>query len=118
MSCYLSRTVAAGFDEVVQRVTAALKEKGFSILTDIDVQATLKAKLCADMPPHRILGACSPSFAHQALHWKPWAGCRCRGSPRATAPCRRACLKTGPAVTVPGCIDELQVSVRTSKRTQ
>lgn len=67
MSYYLSRTVHAAFNEVVQRVTAALKEEGFGVLTDIDVQATLKAKLGADTPPYRILGACNPSFAHQAL---------------------------------------------------
>ena len=67
MSYYLSRTVTAAFDEVVQRVTAALKGEGFGVLTDIDVQATLKVKLGADMPPYRILGACNPSFAHQAL---------------------------------------------------
>lgn len=67
MSYYLSRTVDAAFDEVVQRVTTALKEEGFGVLTDIDVQATLKAKLGADVPPYRILGSCNPSFAHQAL---------------------------------------------------
>ena len=67
MSYYLSRTVDAAFDEVVQRVTAALKEEGFGVLTDIDVQATLKVRLGADVPPYRILGACNPSFAHQAL---------------------------------------------------
>jgi uncharacterized protein (DUF302 family) len=67
MSYYLSRTVDATFDQVVQRVTAALKEEGFGVLTDIDVQATLKSKLGADVPPYRVLGACNPSFAHQAL---------------------------------------------------
>lgn len=67
MSYYLSRTVDAAFDDVVQRATAALKEEGFGVLSDIDVQATLQAKLGADMRPYRILGACNPSFAHQAL---------------------------------------------------
>ena len=67
MSYYLSRTINAAFDEVVKRVIAALKEEGFGVLTDIDVQATLKTKLGADMPSYRILGACNPSFAHQAL---------------------------------------------------
>ena len=68
MSCYLSRTVAAALDEVVQRATAALKEEGFGVLTDIDVQATLKARLTATV-----------------------------------------------TVTVSGRIDEMRVSVRTSK---
>jgi uncharacterized protein (DUF302 family) len=67
VSYYLSRTVDAAFSEVVQRVTVALKEEGFGVLTDIDVQATLKDKLGVDMPAYRILGACNPSFAHQAL---------------------------------------------------
>lgn len=74
MSYYLSRTVDAGFDEVVQRVTGALKGEGFGVLTDIDVQATLKAKLGAEMPPYRILGACNPSFAHQALQMEDKLG--------------------------------------------
>lgn len=67
MSYYLARTVPLPFDEVVSRVTAALKKEGFGILTDIDVQATLKLKLDADIPKYRILGACNPGFAHQAL---------------------------------------------------
>jgi len=67
MSYYLAKTVPLAFDEAVSRVTAALKKEGFGILTDIDVQATLKTKLGADMPQYRILGACNPGFAHQAL---------------------------------------------------
>lgn len=67
MSYYLARTVSAPFDAVVSDITARLKAHGFGLLTDIDVQATLKAKIGADMPKYRILGACNPSFAHEAL---------------------------------------------------
>jgi uncharacterized protein (DUF302 family) len=67
MSYYLARTLPLAFDEAVNRVTRALKEKGFGVLTDIDVQATLKTKLGVDTPKYRILGACNPGFAHQAL---------------------------------------------------
>ena len=67
MSYYIARTVSGPFEAVVADVVERLKAQGFGILSDIDVQATLKAKLGADMPPYRILGACNPSFAHQAL---------------------------------------------------
>lgn len=67
MSYYISRTVAGPFDAVVRRVTELLKQEGFGVLTEIDVQATLKAKLGADVAPYRILGACNPHFAQQAL---------------------------------------------------
>lgn len=67
MSYYLAKTVPLSFEEAISRTTVALKNEGFGILTDIDVQATLKNKLGADMPKYRILGACNPSFAHQAL---------------------------------------------------
>jgi len=67
MSYYISKTVDGPFDAVVAAVTARLKEQGFGVLTDIDVQSTLKAKTGADMARYRILGACNPRFAHEAL---------------------------------------------------
>ncbi len=55
------------FDEVKAKVTEALKAKGFGILTEIDVQRTLKNKIGVDYKPYQILGACNPNFAHRAL---------------------------------------------------
>ena len=67
MSYYISKTVNSPFDAVVAEVTARLKEQGFGVLTDIDVQSTIKAKIGVDMAKYRILGACNPRFAHEAL---------------------------------------------------
>lgn len=67
MSYYIARSLRGDFDTIVERTTAALKSEGFGVLTDIDVAATLKQKIGAEIPPYRILGACNPGFAHQAL---------------------------------------------------
>jgi uncharacterized protein (DUF302 family) len=64
----------ASFSEVDARVRKALADKGFGILTEIDVQATMKKKLDVDMEPYLILGACNPSMAHQAIAMEPRVG--------------------------------------------
>ena len=67
MSYYIARTFRAPFERVLEQVVAALGRQGFGVLTDIDVQATLQAKIGTDIGRYRILGACNPRFAHEAL---------------------------------------------------
>ncbi|NDV89122.1 DUF302 domain-containing protein [Aurantimonas aggregata] len=63
-----------GIDAVERRTRKALAEHGFGVLTEIDVKATMKKKLDVEMPAYRILGACNPKMAHQAIGIEPRVG--------------------------------------------
>jgi uncharacterized protein (DUF302 family) len=67
MSYYFSKTIAASFEEAIARVTEGLKKEGFGIITEIDVRETLKKKLGVEFHNYKILGACNPPFAYEAL---------------------------------------------------
>lgn len=71
---HFSVTVSGDFEQVVKRTRAALAEEGFGVLTEIDVAATMKAKLGIDRAPYMILGACNPPMAHQAIEVDPAIG--------------------------------------------
>jgi uncharacterized protein (DUF302 family) len=74
MSYALSIDLVQPFDEVVPQVKQALADNGFGIITEIDMQKTLKNKIDVEIEPHLILGACNPQFAHRALQIEPSIG--------------------------------------------
>lgn len=74
MTYYFNKTVDYSFEQAIEKVTEELKKEGFGILTEIDVQGTLKKKIDVDFRKYRILGACNPSFAYKSLSSEPNIG--------------------------------------------
>ncbi|MBX9646284.1 MAG: DUF302 domain-containing protein [Xanthobacteraceae bacterium] len=74
MSYYFSKTLPVGFDEALRRTTDALKQGGFGIITEIDVKQTFREKLGIDFRNYRILGACNPRLAYEALQLEDKVG--------------------------------------------
>jgi uncharacterized protein (DUF302 family) len=96
----IRRTLDLGFDETLARVPEALKAEGFGVLTEIDVQATLKKKLGVDFRRYRILGACNPPFAHRALQHSLDIGM--------LLPCNVVVYETDEGKTVVSAVDPMQ----------
>ncbi|MGQ9814519.1 MAG: DUF302 domain-containing protein [Candidatus Roseilinea sp.] len=92
MSYYFNKTLHLSFDDAIARVTEALKQQGFGVLTDIDVKATMKQKLGVDFRNYRILGACNAPFAHRALELEDKIG--------TMLPCNVIVQQVGDAVEV------------------
>ncbi|CAM4188332.1 DUF302 domain-containing protein [Gillisia limnaea] len=74
MSYYFSKTVDYKFDQAIEKITEELKKEGFGILTEIDVKETFKKKLDVDFRKYKILGACNPNMAYQAIQHEPHIG--------------------------------------------
>jgi uncharacterized protein (DUF302 family) len=93
MTYTIDRTITeADFDAVDKRVRAALAERGFGVLTEIDVKATMKKKIDADMESYRILGACNPEMAYKAIGIEPRVG--------AMLPCNVILRQVGDGVAI------------------
>jgi uncharacterized protein (DUF302 family) len=100
MSFGIRRTLDLGFDAVLARVPEALKAEGFGVLTEIDVQETLRKKLDLDFRRYRILGACNPTFAHRALSHSLDVGL--------LLPCNVVVYETDEGRTVVSAVDPMQ----------
>ena len=96
----IQKTLDLGFDETLAKVPEALKAEGFGVLTEIDVQATLKKKLDVDFRRYRILGACNPPFAHRALQHSLDVGM--------LLPCNVIVYETDEGKTVVSAVDPMQ----------
>jgi uncharacterized protein (DUF302 family) len=96
----IRRTLDLGFHEALERIPEALKAEGFGVLTEIDVQATLKKKLDVDFRRYRILGACNPPFAHRALQHSLDVGM--------LMPCNVIVYETDDRKTVVSAVDPMQ----------
>jgi len=102
MSKYaFGKVVSLSFDEACRRVTEELAKEGFGVLTEIDVAATLKKKIDKTIPPYKILGACNPGFASQAIEAEPQIG--------ALLPCNVVVRQDSTAKTYVECMDPIAV---------
>jgi uncharacterized protein (DUF302 family) len=101
MTYTITTTIDAQFDDVVDAVTTALQNEGFGILSDIDVQTTLKEKLDVDVDQYRILGACNPPLAHEGLAEEPELG--------ALLPCNVIVYETDDGDVVVSAVDPKQL---------
>ncbi len=97
----LHTTLNVPYETAVEKVTAALKEEGFGILTEIDVKATLKKKLDVDFQRYVILGACNPPLAYQALQAEPGVGL--------LLPCNVTVYEPEPGRSVVSIVDPLSM---------
>ena len=96
----IQKTLDLPFDDALARIPEALKAEGFGVLTEIDVQATLKKKLDVEFRRYRILGACNPAFAHQALQYSLDVGM--------LLPCNVIVYETDDRKTVVSAVDPMQ----------